>query len=344
MNADDIYQSCVDGFSRRKFSAGLLVAFIDFLIELESHNLGISSFQDLLRVFPRQERTASGATANTLVVLRPDATTLSIRPFYNQVEIYFRSQHHRFDYPSCAPHATQAWRDYQDWLDGLCRMNVGDLNLLRAKICNFVLDTLPDQSFDPNSVQRDPPIFEMILSSFDLASSRGEPTGAAYQGVVFGFLRADNPHLQIEVDKVRTGSKRLQRVGDIDGWDGSRLAVTAEVKQYTLNEADIQGLRGFFNEANRRAAIGIVAAIEFEGEARRMIQEAGMYPLSQADLLSISGLWDPAKQKIATSSLLYYVHHVEKNSALKTRLQVFLETLNAQVDSSSSDTLPDSSD
>jgi len=46
--------------------------------------------------------------------------------------------------------------------------------------------------------------------------------------MVFGFLRADNPHLQIEIDKVRTGSKRLQRVGDIDGWEGARLAISAE--------------------------------------------------------------------------------------------------------------------
>jgi hypothetical protein len=31
-----------------------------------------------------------------------------LRPFYNEAERYFRAEKKRFDYPSCAPHATQA--------------------------------------------------------------------------------------------------------------------------------------------------------------------------------------------------------------------------------------------
>lgn len=328
MGKVEIYQAFVAGFPRRKFSAGLLVAFIDFLLELRSPELGIRGFVAFLDRYPRQETLANGGRANTLVVALPDKTTLSIRPFYNQVELYFRSQNGRFDYPSCAPHATQAWKDYENWLDGLCSMSKADMVQLRDDVCKYVLANLPDQRFNPATARNDPPIFEMVLSSFDMTAQRHEPTGAAYQGIVFGFLRADNPHLQIEVDKVRTGSKRLQRVGDIDGWDGARLAVTAEVKQFVLNEEAVDGLRGFFNETNRRGAIGMVAAIDFEGRARELIREAGLHPVSLANLIEIAGLWDPAKQRIATASLLYYAHHVEKNSTLQTRLNAFLERVN----------------
>lgn len=330
MTNHEIFREFAQGFARRKFSAGLLIAFIDFLRALDAPNLSVKSFQGFLGAYPRQERLSSGAMVNTLVVKRPDGSVTSIRPYYNQIELFFRSEKGRFDYPSCAPHATQAWKDYESWLDGLCSMSANDMLHLRNQVIEYVMSELPDQSFDPESVQKEPPLFEMLLSTFDLTAQRGEPTGAAYQGIVFGFLRADNPHLQIEVDKVRTGSKRLQRVGDIDGWDGKRLAVTAEVKQYVLLEDGVDGLRGFFNEANRRGAIGIVAALDFEGNAKALIKEAGIHPVAQADLLEMAGLWDPAKQKIATASLLYYAHHVEKNSGLQSRLAEFLASITVE--------------
>lgn len=91
-----------------------------------------------------------------------------------------------------------------------------------------MLSNLKSHAFDPSSVKIKPSLFQLLLEEFDLTAQKGEPTGAAFQGMVFGFLRADNPHLQIEIDKVRTGSKRLQRVGDIDGWEGARLAISAE--------------------------------------------------------------------------------------------------------------------
>lgn len=332
MTSDDIYRSAVEGFGNRKFAAGLLVAFIDFLLDLDAPSLGSVGLTGFLDSYPRQELLKNGKRANTLVVARGDGSTVSIRPYYNKVELYFRSEHSRFDYPSCAPHATQAWRDYEEWLDGLCRMSRKELESLRVQVCRFVLDTLPDQSFDPESVKRHPPVFEMLLSGFELTSQGGEPTGAAFQGIVFGFLRADNPHLQVEVDKVRTGSKRLQRVGDIDGWDGARLAVTAEVKQYSLSEGNMEPLRGFFREANHRGAIGIVAALDFDEGARNLILDAGLHPVSQEDMLRIVGLWDPAKQDIAAASFLYYAHHVEKNSGLIKRLGDLLEGINVDAE------------
>ena len=119
MKPDDLFAEFQAGFEGRKFSAGLLVAIIDFLIELGIPDNRISSYEDLIKCFPRQTRTSAGRPANTLIVMRPDKSTLSLRGFYNEIERQYHATHKRFDYPFAAPHATQAWPDYIHWIDAL---------------------------------------------------------------------------------------------------------------------------------------------------------------------------------------------------------------------------------
>ncbi|MBW3598489.1 MAG: hypothetical protein KY475_14610 [Planctomycetes bacterium] len=325
MTPDELYDEFAAGFTARKFSAGLLVAFIDFLEHLNVPSLEISDFADFLARFPKQSETAAGKRANTLIVAAPTGKTVSLRPFYNSAERYFRAEQKRFDYPSCDPHATQAWSDYTHWLDALVTFSTGEMNTLRERVCRHVLDTLKSQAFDPSSVRLEPPLFRMLLEDFDLTARKGEPTGAAFQGLVFGFLRADNPHLQIEISKVRTGSKRLQRVGDIDAWEGARLAISAEVKQLSLKADAVPDLEGFANEIGRRGALGLIVALDFEDAARASCEELGLTVLALADMLEVVKLWDPLKQRTAVSSFEYYVKHVEKNSSLGERLDAFLQ-------------------
>lgn len=312
------------GFRIRKYSPGLLIAFIDFLRTLGAIEKDFASFEDVLDVFTQRTTAAGGGQANTLIV-EFDGKTMSLRPFYNRAERYFRAEHKRFGYPSCAPHATQAWGDYVHWLDALVTFNSTEVEELRERVCEYVLETLPSHEYDRSSVVLEPPLFEMLLEEFDLRAKTGEPTGASFQGTVFGFLRADNPHLQIEVDKVRVGSKRLQRVADIDGWDGPRLAVSAEVKQFRLTLDNVADLEDFANECGRRGAIGIVAALEYEEDTREALEALGLKTVDRDDLLDIVQLWDPVKQRIAVSSLLYYVSHVEKSANLLGRLNEFFE-------------------
>lgn len=330
MTPDELFKEFTNSFQQRKFAAGLLVAFIDFLEALETPSLALSSFDGFLNRFRRQTRTAQGARANTLIVDRGGGRTLSIRPFYNRAERYFRSERKRFDYPSCAPHATQAWTDYLAWLDALVTYSNQELAALRQRVCDFVLTELPSQEFDPSSIPLDPPLFQMVLQGFDLARHKHELSGAAFQGIVFGFLRADNPHLQMEVDKVRTASKRLQRVGDVDGWDGGRLAVSAEVKQYALADEALPQFAPFADAVARRGAIGIVAALGFAGSLRERLEDLGLLPVSPEDMVRILGLWDSVKQRTAVTSLFYYVRHVEKNAVLTARLEKFVETATSE--------------
>ena len=213
---------------------------------------------------------------------------------------------------------------YVNWLDLLCTFSSQELLSLRENIVNHVLDYYVDQSFNPEDLRLEKPLFRLLLNEFDVIAHRGEPTGAAYQGIVFGFLRADNPHLQIEIDKVRTGSKRLQRVGDIDGWEGKRLALSAEVKQFVIEPKNVCDFVAFAGEANRRNALGIVAALGFDPDARGTLEELGLKTLDKSDISQIVELWDTLKQRTAIASFEYYVQHVEKNSSLTARLQDFL--------------------
>ena len=323
---DDLFTDFQNGFASRKFSAGLLVALIDLIVDLGVPGTGLLSFNDLTTQFPRKTKTSSGKHVNTLTLEKPDGQTVSLRGFYNAAETFYRADHKRFDYPSAAPHATQAWSDYIHWLDALVTYSDDQLAELKGRVNQFVLDTLASQEFDPNSVEVEPPLFRLLLESFDMTAQKGELTGASFQGIVFGFLRADNPHLQIEIEKVRTGSKRLQRVGDVDAWEGGRLAISAEVKQYEIAASDLPNLASFANETGRRGALGILAALKFQAGARDAIEAAGLIPLDRLDMLKIVELWDPVKQRTAVTSFTYYAQHVEKNASLKERLSAFLLT------------------
>jgi len=117
----------------------------------------------------------------------------------------------------------------------------------------------------------------------------------------------------------------LQRVGDIDCWEGSRLAISAEVKQFTLKKDAVPDLEAFGNETGKRGALGMVIALAFEEGVRNEIEALGLKALDRNDLLRIVELWDPLKQRTAVQSLVYYVQHVEKNSSLTDRTKAFLK-------------------
>jgi len=330
MKRETLFREFTEEFRRRKFSAGLMLALIDLLTDLGIPDHNVTSYQELLGRFPRREKTKAGGRAVTLILDKPDGSTVSLRPFYNAAERLFRATHKRFDYPSCAPHATQAWGEYEHWMDTLTQLEQKERAELKQQIVDYVLDQLPSQEFDPNSVTILPPLYALLLRDFDFSASKGEPSGAAFQGAVFGFIRADNPHLQVEIDKVRVGSKRLQRVGDIDAWDGERLAISAEAKQYELNDDDYdKQLSGFVNEVNKRGAIGLVVAEDMHDSLRQKLADAGVRGLTLSDLGEIVALWDPAKQRIAVESMIYHAVHVEKNSKLAARLKAFIESASA---------------
>lgn len=86
-------------------------------------------------------------------------------------------------------------------------------------------------------------------------------------------------------------------------------------------------MAGFLNEANKRGAIALVVGDSLESEIKRRLGAAGARGLATEDLVRIVELWDPAKQRIAVESMVYYAAHVEKNSTLHKRLTSFLRRI-----------------
>lgn len=323
---------------RRRFLPGLLVAFIDLIRTVRPTNRTYRSLADFYAAFPRREKTGEGGTANTLIVTRSDGTTLSIRPPYERFQHWVRSEHNRFDYPSAAPHATQAWGDYEHWLACLVGLDDAALTALEERVRQFTLATFASHETDGSTIKREPPRFHLFLDRFDF-SKRAGPTGAAYQGTVFAWVRADAPHLQVQVAKVRTGSKRVGKVGDVDARDGEALVLAAEVKQFKFKANDVDSLKEFASLVDRHHALGLVVALDFEDAAKAAITALGLEPVTRQDLLDRVRLWDSLKQRNAVQALLFYVTQVEQDKELIDAVQGFFAEIEKEF--VGSDSVPD---
>lgn len=307
----------------RKYVGGLLPSFCDFLIELGVPGKGYSSLADFFADYPQITDGVS-----TLTVALPGGGQKTIRPAYERYHRLYITEKHRLDYPRSQPYATGKWADYRRWLDALVSMSKEDLEWVAQSTVSFVLDELKDQSFDPSSVRSEPPIFQWLLDQFDFADrAKGEPTGAAFQAMVFGYIRADAPHLQVEARKARAGSARTKGIGDIDAWEGDRLVITAEVKHFVVAENDVPGFTHLAASVTERAALGLIIAEDFQDGVREKIEALGLHPLARKDVLRIVSLWDPLKQRAALNAFQWVVVHKEQNSGLIKRVQTFLESV-----------------
>ncbi|BAQ36955.1 hypothetical protein R5022_07445 [Pseudomonas aeruginosa] len=329
MDKQQIIESMVRDFrgegagKARKYVGGLLPAFCEFLIELETPKKGYSSLSDFFADYPQLTEGVS-----TLTVSLPAGGQKTIRPAYERYHDLYIVKNHRLDYPRSQPYATGKWSDYRQWLDALVGMPEDDLKWIIAETVSFVLNELKDQSFDPNSVRVEPPIFKWLLEQFDFsARAKGEPTGAAFQAMVFGYIRADAPHLQVEARKARAGSARTKGIGDIDAWEGDRLVISAEVKHFTVSEKDIGTFAHFSSSVIERGALGMIVSENYVQGAREMISALGIHPLSRLDILHIVSLWDPLKQRAALNAFQWVVVHKEQNSGLIERVNAFLESV-----------------
>ena len=237
------------------------------------------------------------------------------------------------DYPNCAPHATQAWGEprYRSWLNVLVKSREPELQSLRRRIVDFIMETLPDHSTFDAQKSPEPPLFRMALSEFDLGAHSGERSGAPFQGILFGFLRADNPHLQVTAGKVRSGGARHGAVGDVDCWNGAQLAITAEAKFFRMTEKDVtREISDFAERVRQKAAVGLVVAQGFETGAADMIADMGLISLSLEDMLHHVRLWEPQKQAMAINYTVYAFLRVEMSAPLVERFQKFVVEASAR--------------
>ncbi|RWB36790.1 hypothetical protein [Mesorhizobium sp.] len=337
MTPDDIIEDMIkdfrgEGLGRRirKYVGGLLPAFCDFLLEIPTPGRGFSNFDAFLAEYPLITEGVSTLT------VRYGKGQKTIRPAYERIHHFYIFEKKRLGFPRSPPYATGKWGDYRHWLDALVTFSEEQLVEVRERAKQFVLDEMEAVVFDPSLVRVDPPVFKLLLEQFDFrARAKGEPTGAVFQAMVFGFIRADAPHLQVEARKVRAGSARTKGIGDIDAWEGDRLIISAEVKHFVVSMDQVATFEHFSHEIRQRAALGIIVAEGFQNGVREAIEENGLIALAPIDLLGIARLWDPLKQRAALSAFQWVVVHIEQSPGLIERLDKFLVEIGYKVASTS---------
>jgi len=304
----------------RRYVAGLLVAFCEFLTELPIREAPLRSLADLFARYPQITEGVS-----TLTVRMPDGSQKTIRPAYERVHRYFIFENKRLDYPRAGPYATGKWADYRIWLESMVSFSREQLVHIAGETRAFVLAELPEHVFDPSTVRIEPPIFRMLLETFPFGErARGETTGAAFQAAIFGYIRADAPHLQVEARKVRAGSARTAGIGDIDAWEGDQLVISAEVKAFVVDSAIAEEVDYFASEVQQRGALGMIVAEDFREGTREALEALGIVTVSRKDLVRIVSLWDPLKQRAALNAFQFVVVHREQNGPLIRRVEAFL--------------------
>jgi hypothetical protein len=313
----------------RLFLMGLVFAFIGVVEDLLSQ-IGSPRAPDALDRFPPETTDTRGRPRNTLYLQGP-ARGVGLRRYYNSFERMIWNRLKRFDYPNCAPHATQAWPQHRGMLERIFAMSPCERLALATSIWESALRLREARGRGSEAITPRP--FEKVLKDFD-NTQRGEPAGAVLQGLAFAYYRADAPNVTLETSKVGAGRARLGGVGDIDGWSGGKLVLSIEVKDADIERDDVDGLFGSFfgNLAEWPDATAIAVARRFDTPAKEHLAAQRLLVLDRATMLENIALWDLRKQELALREFAYFLIRVQRHSGLEERFRAFLEAQDLALD------------
>jgi hypothetical protein len=307
---------------------GLAMAFVA-IAEQTLSILGLGSLDRVLENVERLEVYGSGRNkgrkVNSLIFEIEDDDGLrkiGIRGPYDEFLGVVRGELRRFDYPSSAPHATQAWSAHTDELEAIFSMSPQERRAVAEALWALVLE-LPEHRRRTEARTMAQP-FVAVLEGFHSEGGAGEPTGALLQGLTYGFVRADAPTLDVATARVRSGRRRGGGVGDIDGYDGPDIALAAEVKDFEVTS--ISDLTGFM--ANLSEWPDAVAFVVCKGAKQEVVEAAAgsnVTIVTRKQMIDAARLWTIDKQLMAVRSALGYFVHYEQNDALIRRFSTFLD-------------------
>lgn len=284
---------------------------------------GEDSVDDVFDTFEIERTGRTGRAVNTLNFI-VNGTKITLRPRFNPAADAIRIEMRR-DHPSAAPHATQAWPDYRPLIEMIYAMSPA----ARARFAEYVWDTgvnAAEERTWAKQAERIVRPFEYVLANFDTHNAR--PGGALFQGLVFGYFRADSPNLTLESHAVNTGSSRADMPGDVAGFRGGEVELAVEVKDYGIPIEDVENILVDFLEDLTDApnATAVVVADSVDQESRDRLSESNIIALGRDDLRARVITWDLPKQQEALRGALYYLGRIQKSTALVKRLTEFLET------------------
>lgn len=285
------------------------------------------------QIFERYEFVAArGAKAANTLSFKYEGASYGIRKFEENVVDLFNEMD-RTGYPSAYVYNTGQWHKYKPQLLIPCfSLSKSGKFVLCQNLIDIGLEKLAKNRYFGRDVQRIR-LFEKIIREY-LRSHSHETSGAVFQGIAYGYCKADRPHLSLVVDKVRTGSSRQRRFGDIDGYHGIDLELSVEVKDHPVTADNVtKELGEFLTKVSTNRILGVTFVRSVDEQAAKIICDAGARPLPESQLLAEVSRWDWPKQNAAVLGLLHYLSHVEQEPSAVHRLLEFIQQADPSHDS-----------
>jgi hypothetical protein len=264
-----------------------------------------------------------GNAAKTTLTPKYDGERYGIRPVHNNVIDLFREDLARTNFPSSPGHHTGEWERYDDMLESAFRLSRAGRYAAAQRLFDLGLEELESKDYE----RRNPPFpqpFLRVLQDYE-RSAPFEQGGSAYQALCYGFVKANWPHLSFRASKVRTGSSRQHRYGDIDGFYGPDLMISVEVKDLDIDRSNLESELGqMMAVAENTTAIAIAVCRSVQADARATLEAAGVRVLDDGDLEERLATWDYHKQNRALQGMVHFLGNIEENPDATQRLLQFV--------------------
>ncbi|WP_392341074.1 hypothetical protein [uncultured Shewanella sp.] len=328
---DAIQEIASSEFGKRKYVLGLAIDFVllaQVLSEKEKRLVTFRPAYSQENIFFDFElvKSRGGTKANTLTFVL-DGNIYGIRKIEENVVDFFHGAD-RSGYPSAYVYNTGQWTKFISLLELCFTLSEGGRLEAVSTLIDFGLEKMPKNIYFDRKNYSDR-IFETVISKYPRQSG-SENGGLSFQAIVFGFLFADRPHLHIIADKVRTGSARQKRIGDIDCYDGLTLEYSVEVKDFEITSENFdRHVAEFIRQADTKKTDSAVICAEFEKDMLVDMDTRRTIFIDNSDLRYIVSTWDWKKQDKALQGMLHYLAHIEQNPQAVTRLTDFIRALDS---------------
>lgn len=309
-------------FANSKGTLGLAIDFLMIAEELSQVDEWVSEFDPDVSADDVLDRYDQASVKSTLTITY-DGEKYAIRPVQNAVIDLFREDLKRTNFPSSPGHHTGEWERYTNLLAMAFQLSRDGRYVAAQRLFEYGLDQLERKDI----TQREPPFpspFEAVLHDFD-RSHPDEEGGLTYQAWAYGYVTAMWPHLSLEASKVRTGSSRQNRYGDIDGYRGPDLMLSVEVKDRAIDSTNVDSELGAMMELAENATTIVVAICRSASDdAIAELRAADVIVLTDEELTERLKLWDYHKQNSALQGMAHYLTNIEEDPGALQRLLGFL--------------------
>ena len=329
LKIDEVKNEITSRFGGMKYILGLGLDFCMLAQELSKNDKRLRPFRsnytestlfaDYSLVMARGNRQS-----NTLT-LRLGTDSFGIRRLEEKVLDYFIAVG-RNSYPSAYVYNTGQWAKYKELLVCIFSLsNFGRFTLFNI-LLEFATANLVVSTFNVVVANTTGP-FEEVLINYP-RSNAAENGGLVLQAITYAYSTENHGHLHVVASKVRTGSARQKRFGDVDCNLGAALAISFEVKDLTLTTTNYKTQIGaFIQNADQHSVRGIVVCADYDVALINTLNPTTTRLLSLLDCINIVRYWDLEKQKRAVGAMLHYLSNIEQNESATNRLSGFIDLL-----------------